>query len=138
MKNKHQLRNSAKWPDALLAAGLDHFWVAPKATRSISEYDRFNEPADLLAKYPDADRIFRCRIFLAHGGVNGAHCLIDDMFFFFTEKDARWFWEGGYNDALYEGENVPDHMFFGIDRKLVAVKNFADEMKTQPYLRRES
>jgi hypothetical protein len=59
MQRKGAAKKPAKWAGALLCSGVDYLWVAPNATRSTREYDRFSDPADFVAKYSDPDHIFR-------------------------------------------------------------------------------
>jgi hypothetical protein len=64
------------------------------------------------------------QVFLAHG----AHYLIDDQFYFPDPEDARWFWERGYKEMLFEDEHEPDHMDLWIDDEHVGSRVLGKEV----------
>ena len=57
------------------------------------------------------------RVGFCHGG----GCLIDELFSFESEEDARWFFDEGYEDMLFEGEEMPDHLCLHIDSQEVEI-----------------
>lgn len=105
----------------------DYLSVAPIGCRSTSEYHRFDDLPDLVAKYPDYDRILRHRIWFSHARTKGRDRDVDEAFLFFSEEDARWFMDGGYKGVLFKDEERPNSAALWVDSNLREMKWFTDQ-----------
>jgi hypothetical protein len=108
-----------------IAMSIDNFiWarVGVRNDRSIP-YRKYKSWKEMIAV--EGRSATRHQIFLAHGG----YILIDEQYFFESADDARWFWNNGYEERLYlgdEGEFMSfDRMALWIDGKQVDSRGYS-------------
>lgn len=85
--------------------GIDHFFLGTAGCRNRElkkgerRYERKRQPNIMGTP-------FSVRLNHGHGILDGTPTLftIDQLFYFETEEDARWFASEGYKGMLYDGE----------------------------------